>query len=166
MGHRALIASERPDGLYNCHYAHWGALHLRLKHEITPRTPFGGTDVDSQWARNLFEQLIEGAPDADLEGYLSEENPPSTTVDPVPRVRELTLEVIITEQLYFLHHEAFYEMTSEFEITPYLVLWFGLTYHAESVDEAPTKPMGRSGRSGPRRECRIARPTSSGSSRA
>lgn len=30
-----------------------------MKHEITPETPFGGMGVDSGWARDLFEQLID-----------------------------------------------------------------------------------------------------------
>ncbi len=137
MGHRALIAYERPDGLYNCHYSHWGGLHLRLKHEITPKTPFGGTD-DSEWAQTLFRQLIEDTTDPDYDGSCGGEMPLTTTVDPVPRARALTLEEIITEQLDFLHHEAFYVVDTDFEVTAYRTLWFGLQYDAETVDEGPT----------------------------
>lgn len=46
MGHRALIAYERPDSTYNVHYSHWGAIHLRLKRAITEETPFGGDKPD------------------------------------------------------------------------------------------------------------------------
>ena len=56
MGHRALIAYERPDRLYNCHYSHWGELNLRLKQDITPETPFGG-DADSAATRCLLDEL-------------------------------------------------------------------------------------------------------------
>jgi len=138
MGHRALIAYERPDGLYSCHYAHWGGLHLRLKHEITPKTPFGGPDTDCSWSQALFTQLIEDAPDPDLDGYDSGEEPTRTTVDPAPRARALTIEAIITEQLDFLHHEAFYVVDTDFEVTAYRTLWFGLHYEAETVDDGPT----------------------------
>jgi hypothetical protein len=141
MAHPALVAYERLDGRYNCHYAHWGALDLRLIDELTPETPFGGY-VDSQWARDLFDDLLADVPDPDLEGHLSEPEPPNTTVDPVPRARELTVEAIVTEQLDFLHHEALYVVDTDFELTTYLALWFGLTYHAESVGESPTKCNG------------------------
>lgn len=30
VGHRALVATERADGRYDCHYAHWGADEWRL----------------------------------------------------------------------------------------------------------------------------------------
>ena len=30
VGHRALVAIERADGRYDCHYAHWGAHEWRL----------------------------------------------------------------------------------------------------------------------------------------
>lgn len=46
MEHRAFIAYERPDGLYDGYYTHWSCIHLRLKREITPAAPFGGTKLD------------------------------------------------------------------------------------------------------------------------
>jgi len=136
MGHRALIAYERPDGLYNCHYSHWGALHLRLKKEITHETPFGGPDVNTEAAHELFVQLIEDAPDPaldslDVEGL-------DTTVDPVPFARGLSLEEVITEKLDFLHHEAFYVVDTDIEVTAYRTLWFGLQYESATVEEGAT----------------------------
>ena len=138
MGHRALIAYERPDGLYNCHYSHWGALHLRLRNEISPKTPFGGPDVDSVWASELYYQLMEDAPDPDYEGYSTDEYPPQMTVDPVPRAKGLTLEAILTEELDFLHHEAFYVVDADFEVTAYRTLWFGLQYESATVETGET----------------------------
>jgi len=135
MGHRALIAYERPDELYNCHYAHWGGLHLRLKHEISSAAPFGGEDGDAEWARELFDCLIEGASDAALEDLLSENDPPVTTVDPVPRVRGASFDEILTEQLDFLHHDAFYVVDTNFEATAYRSFWFGLKEDAEYIKE-------------------------------
>ena len=137
MGHRALIAYERPDGLYNCHYSHWGGLHLRLKREISPKTPFGGDD-DSEWAQAVFTQLLEDAPDPDFEGYCTTEKRLTTTVDLVPRARALPLEEIITEQLDYLHHEAFYVVDQNFQVTAFRTLWFGLHYEAKTVDDSPT----------------------------
>lgn len=37
-------------------------LHLRLQRGITPKTPFGGTDVDSRWARDRTEPPAMTAP--------------------------------------------------------------------------------------------------------
>jgi len=45
MGHRALVAYERPDGRYDVHYSHWGA-DLDLGRRITPETPFGRRSGD------------------------------------------------------------------------------------------------------------------------
>lgn len=59
MGHRALVAYERPDELYNFHYSHWGGLNLQLNYDVTHETPFGGDEAHTEWAAEIFEQSCE-----------------------------------------------------------------------------------------------------------
>lgn len=42
MGHRALVAYERPTGGYTVRYSQWGAFGYRLLEAITESTPLGG----------------------------------------------------------------------------------------------------------------------------
>lgn len=42
MGHRALVAYERPTGGYTVRYSQWGAHGYRLLDAITASTPLGG----------------------------------------------------------------------------------------------------------------------------
>jgi len=71
MGHRALVAYERTDGLYTPHYRHWDAANLELKHRITAETPFGGDDTDSTWAEQLLAELADGLEADAVDGYLA-----------------------------------------------------------------------------------------------
>jgi hypothetical protein len=142
MGHRALIAYERPDESYNCHYSHWGAMNLRLKHAITADTPFGGPDHDLGWECELLDELLTSIADQDIGGDLPEEDHPDTLVDPRPRTTGVTFEEIITDQLDYLHHEAFYVVSTEFEVTAYRTLWFGLQYDSAVVEDDPTVGHG------------------------
>lgn len=142
MGHRALVAYERTDGTYNLHYSHWGALNLKLKHRITAKTPFGGENTDSNAAQQLVTALTEGL-DADaVGGYLTDGQRPSTLVDPEPIATGLTLTEIITEQLDYLHHEAFFRVSMEMEVTAYRTFWFGLQYDCDSIEDGDTVGNG------------------------
>jgi hypothetical protein len=140
MGHRALVAYERTDGQYTLHYSHWGAANLKLKHRISAGSPFGGEDTDSTWAKQLLAELADG-PEADaVNGYLVDEDRPSTVVEPKPRATGLSLDEIVADHLDYLHHEAFFVVSSTFEVTAYRTLWFGLQYDAETVEEG--EPVG------------------------
>jgi len=137
MGHRALIAYERPDSTYNLHYSHWGAMHLRLKRDIAEETPFGRESPDER-LQSVFEELREAETDAELDALLNGLEYPNQPVDIEPWDLGCTLEAIISERLDFLHHEAFYVVDLDFEVTAYRTHWFGLQYDASLVDESPT----------------------------
>ena len=52
MGHRAVVAYERPGGEYAVRYSQWGALGYRLLDAITASTPLaGGPDDDEPAVR-------------------------------------------------------------------------------------------------------------------
>ncbi|WP_222918445.1 DUF6735 family protein [Natrinema sp. SYSU A 869] len=46
MGHRALVAYQRPDRLYDLRYSHWGGETLSLADEITATTPLADGAVE------------------------------------------------------------------------------------------------------------------------
>jgi len=92
MGHRALVAYERTDGRYTLHYSQWGAANLKLKHRISAESPFGGDDTDSKWAKQLLAELADGLEADAVDGYLADEDRPSTVVEPKPRATGLTLD--------------------------------------------------------------------------
>jgi hypothetical protein len=140
MGHRALVAYERTDGQYTLHYSQWGAANLKLKHRISAESPFGGDDTDSKWAKQLLAELADGLEADAVDGYLADEDRPSTVVEPKPRATGLTLDEIVADHLDYLHHEAFFVVSTTFEVTAYRTLWFGLQYESE------TDQTGRDGR--------------------
>ena len=124
MGHRALVAYERPNGLYNLHYSHWGAHELQLNHSITPMTPFGGTE-SSLWASETIEALFNGDRTR-YERLLETTNRPETSVRPDPMAVSRSFEEILSNRLDFLRYEAFFVVTPRYEITAYRTIWFGL----------------------------------------
>jgi len=71
---------------------HWGAANLKLKHRITAETPFGSEDTDSKWAKQLLSELADGLEADAVDGYLADEDRPSTVVEPKPRATGLTLD--------------------------------------------------------------------------
>ncbi|AAV44673.1 MULTISPECIES: DUF6735 family protein [Halobacteriales] len=142
MGHRALVAYERTDGQYTLHYSHWGAANLKLKHRISAESPFGGDDTNSKWAKQLLAELADGLEADAVDGYLADEDRPSTVVEPKPRATGLTLDEIIADHLDYLHHEAFYVVSPTFEVTAYRTLWFGLQYDSETIDNGETVGNG------------------------
>ena len=141
MGHRALIAYERPDRTYNLHYTHWGALNLRLKRDITERTPFGSDDPD-ETLPSIHRQLRQTTTAADVDRLLNGRDLPSTQVEIEPRAIGVTLEEVITDHLDYLHHEACYVVNRDFQVTAYRTHWFGLQYDCTTVENAPTVGNG------------------------
>jgi len=141
MGHRALIAYERPDSTYNLHYSHWGAQDLRLKPAITNETPFGGADPD-ETLRTVHRELRDATTDRGVDRVLDANDLPARQVDIEPWAIRVTVDEIIDESLDFLHHEAFYVVDIEFRVTAYRTHWFGLQYDCEAIDEAPTVGNG------------------------
>ena len=142
MGHRALVAYERTDGQYTLHYSHWGAASLKLKHRISAELPFGSEDTDSKWAKQLLVELADGLEADAVDGYLAGEDRPSTVVEPKPRATGLTLDEIVADHLDYLHHEAFFVVSTTFEVAAYRTLWFGLQYDSETVEQRETVGNG------------------------
>lgn len=141
MGHRALIACERPDSTYNLHYSHWGGLNLRLRGAITEETPFGSETPDER-LQMIHSQLCDVTSDSDISDVLDGRETPSPDVDIDPWDIQLSLEEIITEHLDYLHHEAFYLVDSDLKVTAYRTHWFGLQYDCTQVGESPTLGHG------------------------
>lgn len=141
MGHRALIAYERSNGKYNLHYSHRGALHLRLKSELTPETPFGG-DTVSKDVCDHFEELIDRKQEDVSDIDLATDKRVGTVVEIEPLACNLSFDGILTEHLDFLHYEALYIVTSDFDISAYRTLWLGLEYDCESIIESQTVSNG------------------------
>lgn len=131
MGHRALVAYQRPRGLYNLHYSDWGAADLQLKHAITAETPFGGQE-STEWARSTFEALVAGNREQ-YEPRLDQEPRPETAVRPEAMATAITLDRILEERLDFLRYEAFYVVSTDFRVTAYRTLWFGLDDYCDRV---------------------------------
>jgi len=138
MGHRALVAYERTDGQYTLHYSHWGAANLKLKHRISAESPFGGEDTDSKWAKQLLAELADGLEADAVDGYLAGEDRPSTVFEPKPRSTSLTFDEIVADHLDYLHHEAFFVVSTTFEVTAYRTLWFGLQYDSATIEQGET----------------------------
>lgn len=141
MGHRALIAYERPDSTYNLHYSHWGAQNLRLKTAITEATPFGGDDRDGM-LQTIHRRLHEATSGRAVGRILKTHEFRSRQVDIEPWALGHTIDEIIEDHLDFLHHEAFYVVDNDFQVTAYRTHWFGLQYDCHTVDDAPTVGNG------------------------
>ncbi|QLH76956.1 hypothetical protein HZS55_06455 [Halosimplex rubrum] len=104
---------------------------------ITAETPFGRESPDEA-LQSLFDGLREAETDRELDALLDGREYPNQPVDIEPWDSRCTLEAIISERLDFLHHEAFYVVDVNFEVTAYRTHWFGLQYDSALIDEAPT----------------------------
>jgi hypothetical protein len=146
MGHRALLAYERPDETYNLHYTHWGGCNLRLKYKITPKTPFGGDDLDNQYTQRAYDHLqhADGAelPSVEAENEDVDVDVPETDVEVEPRAVAISLDEAITEHLDYHMHEAFYVVSQEFDVTAYRTFWLGFSSDAESLTSSPSVGHG------------------------
>ncbi|WP_233274772.1 DUF6735 family protein [Haladaptatus cibarius] len=99
MGHRALVAYERPDGRYDRHYAHWGATSLALRHKITAETPFAEeSKSETQW---------------------------KPAIEPTPQATVLSCKE--TANFDYQQIEALYVVSLAWVVTTYIPLWFGPT---------------------------------------
>ncbi|WP_188884185.1 DUF6735 family protein [Halarchaeum grantii] len=139
MGHRALIAYERPDGQYNLHYTHRGARNLQLKHSITRATPFGEYTRENEWTHRAYE-FLQTASDDSIPAPETHESRTPTRVRVEPRAVDVTLETIRREYVDYLTHEAFYVVNHEdgqLVVTAYRVFWFGLEDVATTATRAP-----------------------------
>jgi len=135
MGHRALIAYERPDETYNLHYSHWGGLNLRLRYGITERTPFGEREPETTWTKRVYEHL-QTATDGDLPDL--DEERPWTDVDPEPLEVGISLEEILTSHLNYATHEAFYVVPSSFAVEAYRTFWLDFHLIADDAEAMPS----------------------------
>ena len=59
-------------------------------------------------------------------------------VDPEPVDSDLELHEIVENRLDFLHHEAFYRVGTDYEVTPFHVCWLGLEAECETVERSET----------------------------
>jgi len=97
-----------------------------------------------KWAEQLLAELADGLETDAVDGYLAGEDRPSTVVEPKPRATGLTLDEIVADHLDYLHHEAFFVVSTTFEVTAYRTLWFGLQYDSETVEQGETVGNARS----------------------
>ncbi|WP_276282846.1 DUF6735 family protein [Halorussus caseinilyticus] len=139
MGYRALIAYERPNASHTLHYSHNGALDYQLKHQLTSETPFGG-DHPTQWAHDHFEAL-QSSTETTADAYAVDRQS-QTPVNPDPIAVGVSLDEVCSEYLDYLHHEAFYVVSQDFEVTAYRTRWLGLEYDCETVESSETTGNG------------------------
>lgn len=117
MGHRAYVLYERPDGLFNAHYSHWGAHDLELVEKITEDTPLGGDNPEPAFVNGLVSVLESGLDDeAEIEGYLTEA-PDDTAVQPTPDRVGVDLQSVVDSLGVAI--EALYVVSPDFEVTGY-----------------------------------------------
>jgi hypothetical protein len=111
-----------------------GALNLRLKTDITPTTPFGG-DRWNDDSRRLMEDLRTTTGADTVSRWLADADLGTTQVELRPLKVAKTLDEIVTDQLDFLHHEAFYVVSLEFDVMAYRTHWFGLEHDSQQVTD-------------------------------
>ncbi len=88
--------------------------------------------------------MISCKPDASLNGesFRAGEDRPSSVVESKPRATGLTLDEIVANHLDYLHHEAFFVVSTTFKMTAYRTPWFGLQYDSETVAQGETVGNG------------------------
>ena len=143
MGHRALIAYLRDDGLFDLRYSHWAAADLKLRNEISEETPLGGDYSEPAFVNALVASLSNAADDeqtdiTDIGGEATTPNEP-TDVEAEPIEVGVTMHEIVNDHLDYLHHEAFYVVDRDWDVTAFRTLWFGMKYE---VDQ-PADPDAR-----------------------
>lgn len=115
MGHRAYIAYEREDSLFNVHYSHWGAHDLKLRNKITEQTPLGGDTEEPEYVTGFMKMLEDATPDdAEVGGYLTGPQP-DTPVEPSPEYTGLTIEEVC-KKADDVMIEALYIVTNDFNV--------------------------------------------------
>jgi hypothetical protein len=137
MGHRALLAYRRGadddsldpderDADSDEHDAEPNEHDAEIRYDLH-RSHWGGANFA------LLDQLSADSP------FASET---SFAVDPEPVATDLSLSEIVTNHLDFLHHEAFYRVSPDYETTAFHVLWFGLEADAVTVERSETVGHG------------------------
>ncbi|WP_135827852.1 DUF6735 family protein [Halorussus halobius] len=125
MGHRALVAYRRdadsPDSQ-------------------------AGSDLAAEDARYDLHRSQWGGAGFALLDHVSAETPYAAdtqfAVDPDPVATDCSLADAASDHLDYLHHEAFYRVSRDYEVTAYHVLWFGLEADADAVDRSETVGHG------------------------
>jgi len=118
MGHRALLAYRRDDA--DCSPDDTAAYDLHRSH-------WGGAEFV------LLDRISPDAPYATATPF---------AVDPEPIATDLALADIAADHLNYLHHEAFYRVSSEYEVTAFHPVWFGLEIDSERVERSETVGHG------------------------
>lgn len=101
MGHRALVAYERPTGGYTVRYSQWGAHGYRLLDAITASTPLGGRPGDEDAVPRVRAEPVDVV--ADLAEFAA------SAVDPLAHEAAFVVDdgfgVRAFEPLAFWHDE-------------------------------------------------------------
>jgi hypothetical protein len=118
MGHRALVAYERPDGRYSVHYSHWGGYRAELAAQITPETPFGSENMEPDYLTALLQALDAATDDAEITGVVTEAQP-DTPVRPRPSGVANSLADFAEKYVDYLMHECVYVVDADFTVTAY-----------------------------------------------
>lgn len=125
MGHRALVAYRRDADSLDSEDA---------------------ADVNSSDAGYDLHRSHWGGADFALLDAVSAAEPYAAdtqfAVDPQPVATDRSLADAAANHLDFLHHEAFYRVDPEYEVTAYHVLWFGLEADAGAVERSETVGHG------------------------
>ncbi|WP_254832362.1 DUF6735 family protein [Haloglomus salinum] len=138
MSERALVAYERPDGRYNCHYAHWGATD-GLDDRLTPATPFGGAEPRAEWAAGVLRDLLT-ATDAEAPRVASRTpDDAATAVDPAPLAVAVPLEAL-PDHVVYGSHEALFLVDRSFGVTAFVAVSFDLASVAAALSGIDIDP--------------------------
>lgn len=132
MGHRAIVAYEKNDEMYSLHYSHRGAFEYRLREEITESHPFGKGSNET-WATETIDSIRSGEP---IEQYPIEEHSGSTSVEPSPKDSAASLEEIANTVVNYLHYEAVYVVSINWDVEVWIPLWTGLSYESGRIETA------------------------------
>ena len=132
MGHRALLAYRRDDPAD--------------ADDPADEPPDSGEPTDGSSATYDLHRSHWGGADFALVDLISVDSPFASethfAVDPEPVATDLSIEAIAANHLDFLHHEAFYRVSTEYEVTAFHVLCFGLEADSEAVERSETVGHG------------------------
>lgn len=124
MGHRAIVAYERPPAQdharveadtadtprgrpvrYTVRYSHWGAHDYRIRDAITARTPFGRDPTTT----DAFRTRTGPGPGASTTTEPLVERRPIGTADDVPDIAQTYVDPVV--------HEAVFTVTPRYDVT-------------------------------------------------
>jgi hypothetical protein len=149
MGHRALLAYRRDADSTDESPTDSTAVP---DHSPDESTDTSGETTDSPPDDSTDQPTYDlhrshwGGADFALVDHLSADAPFAANthfaVDPEPVATDLSTAQIASSHLDFLHHEAFYRVSPEYEVTAFHVLWFGLEADSETVERSETVGHG------------------------